>query len=795
MTDSNSADPSSPPPSNNNIRKKGRPVRRSRTGCLICKQRRVRCDECRPICGHCSRLQLDCVYQKPNQRYSQAARLSLSQSYDNRESQTTDLNGRSAANDTAEISITSTQRNGGIPTPRSYDLGESDPLRAFSSHDHLANSALGVQESSRLLDPSLRIRYNQNNVYSNPWPDTRLDYQHDLFLNPAINRTFDAPDGQNSLGTFTFSDFGSQSVWPDYDTSRDQNDHPIAQNFDWVEPTVEHNTSTSPLSTIRHDSIAQAAAIEDTLQFSPGLELLHGGRSKYLLSYFMQVTQPPASILITGLKKWRRLQSYFIKMARQHKTVAIALFSLIELLAKDDMTHPRQDNFLHSNSMQPALTLRDAAQKEIESEVAKEAGNLEKSKDALLATIFLLAWFEIIRDQVVDETLFPGHLADRIIASGGKWNTYSKRLLTWLATLDSKASHLGNNHLLSPKSLEIVSKYRVHIITADFSDDQNSSDEEESVFSPEPHSSTSPTNPSHQGLDKSSPLFSSDPPAAISTRQMKQTVLNTLLQPALDWYLMTQTYCRRISSQDQQHRRRFTVKDECEVISACKQLEVELIHLWRRRPQIIRLSVEQLHTCGVSPDIASRLEEIFSLYKASFWVLFPYLHRVVWWHLPHSDIAKGAMEETWKNLQSSYGEDVQSTLSTSALSLSSPTMPSINHNNGINGIPASGRKKVVHPALLWPLFLFGSESDVPARRDWAMDQLEALGDSKTVVDEEGEEGPDSLPGFRLSIGATRNAKRAALLLRELVKRQEIKGARVDDRMLSMEMFGCHFSIV
>jgi hypothetical protein len=89
--------------------------------------------------------------------------------------------------------------------------------------------------------------------------------------------------------------------------------------------------------------------------------------------------------------------------------------------------------------------------------------------------------------------------------------------------------------------------------------------------------------------------------------------------------------------------------------------------------------------------------------------------------------------------------------------------------------------------------MFGSECKDAARRDWAVEQLMALGNASTVVsyDKEGE----SLAPFRLSLGATRNAKRAAVLLKELIARQGVSKSRVDDKELSMELFGCHFSII
>lgn len=41
----------------------GRSGPRRKTGCLTCRRRKVRCDEAKPICAHCTRLRLQCVYK------------------------------------------------------------------------------------------------------------------------------------------------------------------------------------------------------------------------------------------------------------------------------------------------------------------------------------------------------------------------------------------------------------------------------------------------------------------------------------------------------------------------------------------------------------------------------------------------------------------------------------------------------------------------------------------------------------------------------------------------------------
>lgn len=50
---------------------RGRPPkvghRKSRNGCMKCKSRRVKCDEKRPVCGNCSRLQMGCAWPEAAQ--------------------------------------------------------------------------------------------------------------------------------------------------------------------------------------------------------------------------------------------------------------------------------------------------------------------------------------------------------------------------------------------------------------------------------------------------------------------------------------------------------------------------------------------------------------------------------------------------------------------------------------------------------------------------------------------------------------------------------------------------------
>ncbi|KAM0558109.1 hypothetical protein ACHAPJ_005276 [Fusarium lateritium] len=379
--------------------------------------------------------------------------------------------------------------------------------------------------------------------------------------------------------------------------------------------------------------------------------------------------------------------------------------------------------------------------------------------DEWLAAIFLLAWIQVLRDRAEKESksLFPSELADIIITCSYDWNWYSRQLLSWFNSLDSKASHLSGPALLSAKALKVVSRHPIQIISCDYEESKGRQDSLDDGQEFRAMSLSTASGVSEHG--DSAVIV-----PALSSCDVKEIVLRAILQPAAEWYLETQAYCRQISALDKHHQKRFTPDTEIKVALAGKRLHNKLWDLWAQRPSAISLTSAELSR-SVAPDVASRLQEISSVYLASFWILFVYLHRVCWWHLSHTGAVSGALEETWKHMQNSYGEE---------------------DNNS--------QQKTVHPALMWPVFLFGAECKDELRRSWAIEQLKALSRVRPVLKSE-TNNQDNLPAFRMSQGATRNAKRAALLLEALIKKQDETKCRVDDRDLAMDMFGCYFSIV
>ncbi|KAM5529916.1 C6 finger domain-containing protein [Fusarium oxysporum f. sp. phaseoli] len=486
--------------------------------------------------------------------------------------------------------------------------------------------------------------------------------------------------------------------------------------------------------------------------------LLTSGRSEDKPSFrvFGKIMQPPAAMLMGGIKKWGHLQQYLVNLASRNDAVMSALLGLDKLLEWDGISDSISSSRQLQNHIQNFFNTTTSM---IQHDISSIQCGRSSKMDDWLAAIFLLAWIHVLRDRVEhdSESLFPTDLADIIITCSHDWNWYSRQLLSWFNSLDSKASHLSGPTLLSPKALRVVSQYPIQIISCDYEESKHRKD---SLGDDEDFQLSSQTTLSGVSEHGDSDIVV----PARSPCDVKEMVLRAILQPAAEWYLKTQAYCRRISALDKHHCERFTPDAELKVALEGKRIESKLWDLWAQCPSVISLSTAEL-SMSVAPDVAKRVQEVSSVYLASFWILFVYLHRVCWWHLPHTEAVKGALEKTWEHMKNSYGEQDDKI-----------------------------QQKTVHPGLLWPVFLFGAECEANEHRSWAIEQLKALGRARPVLKSQNQ-NLETLPEFRISHGATRNAKRAGLLLEALTRKQAERNCRVDDRDLAMDMFNCYFAMV
>jgi hypothetical protein len=495
---------------------------------------------------------------------------------------------------------------------------------------------------------------------------------------------------------------------------------------------------------------------DDQFQLN-GLAASENLEDKHSLKVFGKIMQPPAAMLMGGIKKWRHLQQYLMNLASQNDVVMSALLGLDKLLEWDSI---RDSVTTRCDIQDHVLNLFNTTTCAIQQDLSQvECSKVGSKMDDWLAAIFLLAWTHVLRDRVEYDSgcLFPTELADTIITCSHDWNWYSRQLLSWFNSLDSKASHLSGPTLLSSKALQVVSQYPIQIISCDYEEskyrrDSLGEDEDFQLLSQSPLSEVSEHGDSGIVVPARSPC------------DIKEMILRAILQPASEWYLKTQAYCRQISSLDKHHCNRFTPDAEMRVSLEGKRIHSKLWDLWAQCPSVISLSTAEL-SMSVAPDVAMRVREVSNIYLASFWILFVYLHRICWWHLPHTEAVTGALEKTWEHMKDSYGE-----------------------------LDDRIHEKTVHPALMWPVFVFGAECKDGEHRIWAIEQLKALGRARPVLKSEAQ-ALENLPAFRISHGATKNAKRAALLLEALTRKQEETNCRIDERDLAMDMFNCYFSIV
>jgi hypothetical protein len=121
---------------------------------------------------------------------------------------------------------------------------------------------------------------------------------------------------------------------------------------------------------------------------------------------------------------------------------------------------------------------------------------------------------------------------------------YSLHQLSRLKILDTTATHMGGGtHLLSPEAVQVVSAYPTQIIT--------------STKKPQTISIVFPNLTSYvlNGAGMTLGLRGVQTEASsVPIGHAKLILLRAIFQPALEWFSVTQLYCRKLGSQDKHHR-------------------------------------------------------------------------------------------------------------------------------------------------------------------------------------------------------------------------------------------------
>lgn len=629
------------------------------------------------------------------------------------------------------------------------------------------------------------------------------DLTGDLSQSPWSPSWFDKVPLPDSAFSFTSLGFTSalspnffnsdqSSGWPDIDG----NNALTASNVD-NSPSIQsvaRATNDSQLVSINGQGGAGkigGTGYKPAFAFSP--PLLSDSQQELLLRTFECAIQPPASLAGIHPLGWPKIKQYVLHMANgkhnsiEYGAVMHALAALSAMLFEPSrpaalaalgsrVSACRDDFGLLS------LRLHDVACVALKLSLS-HAGWEERSSRALLVVIFLLAWFETAydgNDQV--HPSFPEDMAEQVIVNGRGWDTGSASLFQWLDSFDAKMSHMGGRHLLSDPALEIIRKPRPSVAgsaTMEVSDNDalgNIDGMSPSAVSTGERGVNAATKARNSGSRLTTLL--TDPPT-MPKNVVCMGVFNILLQPAFEFHMASQAYSRRVGCHDRHHRSRGTPEDEMEVMKACMGFEEELEELWRRRPSILDLDASQLRLF-VSENIARRLEQLFSVYIATFWAHFIYIHRVAYWTLQHTAIARKALKQTGNMMRRSVGQPI--------------------HQHAFDASIPRTASTAIHPGLMWVCFLFGCEVSDPVQQEWAVLQLRALGRLSGMTGQRPNSGFDSSEGDGLPIGGldqkgAQTALKVARLLEVIIERQTKLGARVDGKYLSQEIFGCHFYII
>ncbi|KAI0817098.1 hypothetical protein GGR55DRAFT_684858 [Xylaria sp. FL0064] len=713
----------------------GRSGPRSRSGCQTCKARRVRCDEKHPVCSHCHRLQLECIYGSVTR--------SSRKTHNNRNAM---------------------QRNEVLKTPVSpaitSQFDESSGLDGVevTTPEHGSSTSPRMIDTPRQLCSSDNKHVGTNNLSGVPSLTTMLDTEHidvlnamesvsSLCHNEQLGHYLDYISLPDPPFTFTSLEFGnSPGLFSDYSNCHG----PMAAETTqinvqpWSDNTSDQNEFNPVTAVLTNLEEGQ----DDSSTLREG-----NGRSP--------ADQTLALVPLISATQQQTCFTYFDRDAQNANKIAT------------DMTF--QSSVNRHNYRLLAIRLHQAACASIELTLTRPDWETKHSQD-LLAAVFLLAWFEIAYDDGDKlRPSFPVEMAAKVIVGGGQdWNQGSTHVLQWLNLMDSKISHLGGRVLFTEPALQVIRRAHFEGSRSELNEDSNNgrlhiqhSNNETLEVSERRITTPSRKKRLEYLLSSGSQLV---PPANV----IRMDIFNIILYPAFEFHLTSMSFARRIGGHDRHHRSCDTPEDEFEVMEACRSFEEELQELWRHRPGILNLDASQLQHF-VSEDIAQELELLFSVYIATFWSHFIYIHRVAFWSLKHTAIVEKALEETGNMMRRSVCQP----------------MDCFAFDESITRTVGN----TIHPGLMWTCLIFGCEIQDPVQQNWSVAQLRALGKLSLADYKNQSDCTNGVLPFRIDKKGQQNALKVSRLLREIIGRQEKTKGRIDGRYLSQELFGCTFYMI
>lgn len=350
----------------------------------------MRCNEKRPICGDCERLQLDCVYLPPQKRRSRRTQPAGSETEHDNAAVAESISVQDPVH-MPQSNVKPSQLDEAHDLGRSDSTGRSEDL--FQAIDAtIESSAMGTSdiygaqrnnaqpsETGFLMDSSVGASsvldaFGQGDRGGTEWQTGILNDYLALpdptfpFTSMAFIGSLDVPSSNGGMaGCVDFNAASTNAL-----------EGSAAVDFSNEQQDVHSQIGTTP---------------DGRYSFTVSPPLLSPNQEESLLVYFERQVRPPASLVGVDPVGWTKIWRCAVKMARaRREPVLHAVFAVTTLLTATSSSIRLGMN--RDDHVSFASRLQEAACAAMQVGISHPEW-VKRSSQALLLSVFLLAWFEV----------------------------------------------------------------------------------------------------------------------------------------------------------------------------------------------------------------------------------------------------------------------------------------------------------------------------------------------------------------------------------------------------------------
>lgn len=379
----------------------GRSGPKSRNGCTMCKKRRVRCDESRPHCKNCQRLQLECKFLPPRPRARRLASTSRASSTTTPERRRSRSRSHSASHESHNAKLTSHIPNNATDTDSVLPIASYQPAALFSGDaTHSPTPARETRRgSSRTIANSYefpisdmpRAAYDSFTVEDHQSQSSFASPPDPTSYSPNFGSFFGLPNMDSSFPTFAFADscaegsFELAQLFENIEGRNGISQPPNINTQSGISPQYELSHALEPLSNQPINS--QLVSSRSTDLHPENTELTESTSS--LLLYFKRNIRLPASLISIDTFSWYQMQRYLVRLASKYDFVMHAMLALAQLSSVIETPLKSAS----SVEWKKAFELQALCVERLRT-ITSDQG-VGPDYNTLLSAIFMLAWFEV----------------------------------------------------------------------------------------------------------------------------------------------------------------------------------------------------------------------------------------------------------------------------------------------------------------------------------------------------------------------------------------------------------------